>query len=153
VFSWQQLQCQPMHVTTAQGPTSWLRITQILPNSPKWISNQPQLEETISKVATVMKKASALKVSAQLRKLTSLQPVKENTRWSSTFNMLERFLRIQAELSAVSNLIPLIPTLVEQSLLTRGFEHLERFHAVTIMLQKEGGMVPSAVAKSTYSLW
>jgi hypothetical protein len=142
-----------MHVTTAQGPTSWLRITQILPNSPKWISNQPQLEETISKVATVMKKASALKVSAQLRKLTSLQPVKENTRWSSTFNMLERFLRIQAELSAVSNLIPLIPTLVEQSLLTRGFEHLERFHAVTIMLQKEGGMVPSAVAKSTYSLW
>jgi hypothetical protein len=105
----------------------------------KWISNQPQLEETISKVVTVMKKASTLKVSAQLRKLTSLQPVKENdTRWSSTFNMLERFFRIQAELSAVSDLIPLISTLVECSLLTRGFEHLERFHAVTIMLQKAG---------------
>ena len=74
----------------------------------KWISNQPQLEETISKVVTVMKKASTpLKVSAQLRKLTSLQPVKENdTRWTSTFNMLERFFRIQAELSAVSDLIP-----------------------------------------------
>ncbi len=40
----------------------------------KWISNQPQLEKRISKVATVMKKASTLKVSAQLRKLTSLQP-------------------------------------------------------------------------------
>ena len=51
--------------------------------------------------------------------------------------MLERFFRIQVELSAVSDLIPLIPTLVECSLLTRGFEHLERFHAVTIMLQKE----------------
>jgi hypothetical protein len=52
--------------------------------------------------------------------------------------MLERFFRIQVELSAVSDLIPLIPTLVECSLLTRGFEHLEQFHAVTIMLQKEG---------------
>ncbi len=101
-----------------------------------------------------MKKASALKVSAQLRKLTSLQPVKENdTRWTSTFNMLERFFRIQAELSADSDLIPLIPTLIECSLLTRGFEHLEQFRAVAIMLQKEGGMVPRAVVKSTYSLW
>jgi hypothetical protein len=38
----------------------------------KWISNQPQLEIIIQKVAGVMKKASTLKVSAQLRKLTNL---------------------------------------------------------------------------------
>jgi hypothetical protein len=105
----------------------------------KWISNQPQLEETISKVATVMKKASTLKVSAQLRKLTSLQTVRENdTRWSSTFEMIARFFRIQFELSAVSDLIPLIPTLVECDLLTKGFEHLKHFHEITVMLQKEG---------------
>ena len=81
-----------MHVTTAQGPTSWLRITQIQPSSPKMDLQSTTIRGTILKVVTVMKKASTpLKVSAQLRKLTSLQPVKENdTRWSSTFDMLER---------------------------------------------------------------
>ena len=49
----------------------------------KWTSNQPQqLEGIIERVSAVMKKASTLKVSAQLRKLTSLRPVRENnTRW------------------------------------------------------------------------
>ena len=40
----------------------------------KWISNQPQLEGTIQCVANAMKKASTLKVSAQLCKLTKLNP-------------------------------------------------------------------------------
>ena len=40
----------------------------------KWISNQPQLEGTIQCVANAMKKASTLKVSAQLWKLTKLNP-------------------------------------------------------------------------------
>jgi hypothetical protein len=44
----------------------------------KWISNQPQLEGIIERVSAVMKKASTLKVSAQLRKLMSLRPVREN---------------------------------------------------------------------------
>jgi hypothetical protein len=51
-----------------------------------WISNQPQLEDIIQRIAGVMKKASTLKVSARLRKLTTLCLVKENdTGWSSTF--------------------------------------------------------------------
>ncbi len=44
----------------------------------KWISNQPQLEGIIERVSAVMKKASTLKVSAQLRELMSLRPVREN---------------------------------------------------------------------------
>ncbi len=53
----------------------------------KWISNQPQLEGVIERVSAVMKKASTLTVLAQLRKLMSLRPVRENdTRWSSTFD-------------------------------------------------------------------
>ena len=105
----------------------------------KWISNQPQLEDIIQRIAGVMKKASTLKVSAQLRKLTTLRPVKENdTRWSSTFFMIERFFRIQSELSAVADLIPLIPSLFEVDLLAKGFVHLKHFNQVTKSLQEEG---------------
>jgi len=105
----------------------------------KWISNQPQLEEIIQRVANVMKKASTLKVSAQLRKLTSLHTVRQNdTRWSSTFEMISRFFRIQAELSAVSDLLPMLPSLVECEILRKGFVHLKEFNQVTVMLQKEG---------------
>ena len=86
-----------------------------------------------------MRKASTLKVSAQLRKLTSLHTVKENdTRWSSTFNMVDRFFQIQTELSAVADLIPLIPTLVECDLLAKGFVHLKHFNQITVLLQEEG---------------
>jgi hypothetical protein len=105
----------------------------------KWISNQPGIEDIIQKVALVMKKASTLKVSAQLRRLTSLHTVKANdTRWSSTFEMCARFFRIQSELSAVNDLIPLIPSLYEVDTLSKAFKHLAIFNDLTIMLQKEG---------------
>jgi hypothetical protein len=105
----------------------------------KWISNQPQLGIIIQKVAGVMKKASTLKVSAQLRKLTTLHAVRENdTRWSSTFEMVAQFFRIQAELSAVLDLLPLLPSLLECDLLRKAFVHFKHFNQVTVMLQKEG---------------
>ena len=97
----------------------------------KWISNQPQLEEIILRVAGVMKKASTLKISAQLRKLTALHTVRENdTRWSSTFEMIKRFFRIQTELSAIADLFPFLPSLVECDLLAKGYEHLKQFNQV-----------------------
>jgi len=52
--------------------------------------------------------------------------------------MIERFLRIQAELSAVSDLLPLLPTHFECYILQKGFAHHEQFHQVTVMLQTEG---------------
>jgi hypothetical protein len=61
---------QPMHVTTALVPLLGCGSLKFNLAVQKWISNQPLLEETISKVTTVMKKASTLKVSAQPRKLT-----------------------------------------------------------------------------------
>ena len=87
-----------------------------------------------------MKKASTLKVSAQLRKLTELNTVRQNdTRWSSTYQMTEQFFRIRAELSAISDSLPcLLPTHVECDIMRKGFVHLEQFHQVTVMLQKEG---------------
>jgi hypothetical protein len=105
----------------------------------QWISNQPQLKEIIQRIAIVMKKASTLKVSAHLRKLTTLKTIRENdTRWSSTFMMVKRFFRIQQELSAVPDLIPLIPNLLEVDLLAKAFMHLKAFNQITVLLPEEG---------------
>jgi hypothetical protein len=85
-----------------------------------------------------MKKASTLKVSAQLRKLTTLQTVKDNdTRWTSVFEMTTRFFRIQKELSAIQDLHPLLPTFVEVDVLEKCYIHLKKFHQINMMLQKE----------------
>ena len=68
-------------------------------------------------VAAVMKKAArTLKVAAKLKKLTKLAVVKENaTRWSSTYDMVNRYFRIQLQLSALVELLELLPTPVERS--------------------------------------
>ena len=105
----------------------------------KWIANQPQLEQAIQRIASVMKKASTLKVSAQLRKLTALHTVKQNvTRWSSTYEMITRFIRIKDQLEAVTDLIPFMPSPLENDILKKGYVHLQSFQQVTLMLQKEG---------------
>jgi hypothetical protein len=74
----------------------------------KWIKEQPNLTDIISKVAAVMKKASTLKVAAKLAKLAQLTNyacVKANeTRWSSTFNMVHRYFQIQPQLNALVEL-------------------------------------------------
>ena len=94
----------------------------------KWIKEQPNLTDIISKVAAVMKKASTLKVAAKLAKLAQLAQltnyacVKANeTRWSSTFNMVHRYFQIQPQLNALVELLELLPTPVEVDTLSRGF--------------------------------
>ena len=55
-------------------------------------------------VAKLMKKASTMTKACELRELTSYATVQENdTRWSSTYNMITRFLKIQKELSGHHN--------------------------------------------------
>jgi hypothetical protein len=86
-----------------------------------------------------MKKASTLKVAAQLRNLTSYVPVKENdTRWSSSFRMVDRFLKIQAELSGVVDLLSLLPNHLEVDFLARSFIFMKKFDSITVVLQREG---------------
>ncbi len=80
-----------------------------------------------------------LKIAAQLRELTSYCAVRENdTRWSSTFEMVQRFLKIQTQLSGVVELLSLLPNHVEIAYLTNAFESLKKFDSVTLMLQREG---------------
>jgi hypothetical protein len=104
-----------------------------------WIDNEPQLTAVILKVSNVMKKACTLKLAAKLRELTDYSAVKENaTRWSSTYQMVSRFLKIQQQLSCVSELLAIFPSHVEMDHLSRTYETLKKFDEVTIMLQKDG---------------
>ena len=83
-----------------------------------------------------MKKASTLKVASKLRELTSYATVRENdTRWSSTFQMIDRYLRIQNELSSVVDLLSLLPNRLEVDFLTRAHMSMKQFDSVTLMLQ------------------
>ena len=86
-----------------------------------------------------MKKASTLKVASKLRELTSYATVRENdTRWSSTFQMIDRYLRIQNELSSVVDLLSLLPNHLEVDFLTRAHTSMKQFDSVTLMLQRDG---------------
>jgi hypothetical protein len=86
-----------------------------------------------------MKKASILKVASKLRELTSYATVRENdTRWSSTFQMIDRYLRIQNELSSVVDLLSLLPNHLEVDFLTRAHTSMKQFDSVTLMLQRDG---------------
>ena len=86
-----------------------------------------------------MKKARTLKVASKLRELTSYCAVRENnTRWSSTFNMIAQFLKIHKELSGVVELLSLLPNHLEVALLSDAFVLLTKFNSVTIMLQRDG---------------
>jgi hypothetical protein len=85
-----------------------------------------------------MKKASTLKVAAKLRDLTSYCAVRENdTRWSSTFHMVKRFLNIEKELSLIVKLLSLLPNHLEIAYLREAFETLTKFDSLTVMLQRE----------------
>ena len=87
-----------------------------------WMKGQPNLKSIIAKVAAVMMKASTLNVAAKLKQLTNYACVKANdTRWSSTYNMIERYFQIQPQLSALVELLDLLPTPVEVDALSRGF--------------------------------
>jgi hypothetical protein len=105
----------------------------------KWIDTDIELSSVIEKVSKVMKKASTLKVASKLRQLTAYHTVRENdTRWSSTFQMIDRFLKIQGHLSQLTELHALLPNLIELDVLSRSHVSLAKFNTVTVMLQKEG---------------
>jgi hypothetical protein len=86
-----------------------------------------------------MKKASTLKVASQVRELTSYTTVRENdTRWSLTYNMIDRYLCIQTELSSVVDLLSLLPNHLELDFLTRIHVTMEKFDSIAVMLQRDG---------------
>ena len=84
-------------------------------------------------------KAATLKVSAKIWQLTKLAVVRENaTRWSSTYQMINRYFKIQMQLNVLVELLTLLPTPIEVDTLSRGFKCLQKFQDITIMLQRDG---------------
>jgi hypothetical protein len=52
--------------------------------------------------------------------------------------MVQRFLKIQTQLSGVVELLSLLPNHLKLACLTNAFESLKKFDSVTLMLQREG---------------
>ncbi|EGZ19787.1 hypothetical protein PHYSODRAFT_495083 [Phytophthora sojae] len=75
---------------------------------------------------------------AELKKYTDLVPIKRNvTRWSSTFTMVERYIRIRAEIKKVDAVEKMVPTGGKRRKLVALFEHLKKFESVCKRLQRE----------------
>jgi hypothetical protein len=90
-------------------------------------------------VSKLMKKACTLKIASQLRDLTDYAAVRDNdTRWSSTYNMIQRFLKIKTELSTIVELLSLFPNHLEVEVLSRACNTMKKFDSVTVMLQRDG---------------
>ncbi|KUF85263.1 hypothetical protein AM587_10005540 [Phytophthora nicotianae] len=101
-------------------------------------------DELITKVQALMAKLRTIKGRALLRRVSHLSPLMRNdTRWSSTYEMVERYLKLQPLIVQLGHNL-----LVEyeiQPLLLRRAEHervkslardLEKFEGVTKELQK-----------------
>ncbi len=71
------------------------------------VVNDPQLKRIVDTVHEVMKTAKNVKVAMQLRKHTALHPIINNvTRWSSTFEMLRRYIRMEEAFHKIEELLP-----------------------------------------------
>ena len=96
-------------------------------------------EITLQKIHELMKKLKTLKKAAYLRRFTTLVPITRNkTRWSSTFDMLERFFDIKNFLDrSDDDLYSLMPTANEEVLLEKLLVDLADLDSVTKELQRD----------------
>jgi hypothetical protein len=75
---------------------------------------------------------------AELAKHTELRPVKRNvTRWSSTFAMVERYIRIRAEIKKVEAVEEMVPTGSRHRKLVALCQDLKKLNSVSKRLQRE----------------
>ncbi|OWZ07320.1 hypothetical protein PHMEG_00020295 [Phytophthora megakarya] len=75
---------------------------------------------------------------AELQKYTELLPVKRNeTRWSSTFTMVQRYIRIGPEIKKVEAVEEMLPTGAKHRKILALFEHIKKFENVCLRLQRD----------------
>lgn len=97
------------------------------------------LESMLTKIEYLMKKLRSIKNSAALRRFTHLSPILRNvTRWSSTYAMIQRYLEMKEHIVSIDNaeLMDMLPTPSEERSIKHIFEMLSDFESVTIELQK-----------------
>ncbi|RAW26439.1 hypothetical protein PC110_g17151 [Phytophthora cactorum] len=96
-----------------------------------------QHEEDVAAVQTLMIKLRTLTQSAKLRLKTELSPViRQDTRWGSTFVMLQRYLRLLEFLDAEDyDLMVVMPTPAANKRLRALFKELKDIESVSKALQ------------------
>ncbi|KAE9339410.1 hypothetical protein PF008_g11585 [Phytophthora fragariae] len=96
-------------------------------------------EPLLTQVNTLMSKLSQANNFAQLAEATSLHPIKRNiTRWSSNFEMLQRYERIRPQIKTVEAVEELIPTGASYRKLLELLQHMKKFESVTKKPQGDG---------------
>ncbi len=97
-------------------------------------------ETELDKVSQISKKLRTIKNSANLRRQTKLRPVLRNaTRWSSTYLMLNRFLELKEFIDPMNielaGIMPTAEELIRVKLLSK---EMSNFHSITMQLQRDG---------------
>ncbi|GMG17930.1 unnamed protein product [Phytophthora fragariaefolia] len=97
-------------------------------------------EDDLEKVQVLMRKLRTLKQAAKLRAKTALAPVlRQETRWSSTFAMLDRYVRLREFLSADDeDIADLLPTRAAHRRLEALRDEMKDVESISKKLQSEG---------------
>ncbi|KAG6615117.1 Amino Acid/Auxin Permease (AAAP) Family [Phytophthora cinnamomi] len=86
----------------------------------------------LGEVNNLMSQLRRTNNAAELSKDTALHALKRNaTRWSSTFEMLHRYVRIRAEICKADAVEDLVPTGATHRNLVELLDHMKRFESVT----------------------
>ena len=96
-------------------------------------------EEILQKIHSLMKRLRTLKNAAALRKKTDLRPVMRNqTRWSSAFKMISRFLELYPFLDVTNpEIAEFLPTAIEKIEIECVYEDLKKLDSITLKLQND----------------
>ncbi|KAG3200898.1 hypothetical protein PC128_g4296 [Phytophthora cactorum] len=95
-------------------------------------------EEMVGAVRALMVALRTMKNRAELRRRTSLAPLRANTtRWSSTFMTLERYVRIRDAIKRVDAVYDLVPKPAAHRRIIALVESLKTFKSVCKKLQEE----------------
>jgi hypothetical protein len=95
-------------------------------------------EDLLAKVNSLMKELKTTKNLATLQQYTPLYPVQRNvTRWSSTFEMLKRYIKLEEFIIASDvDVEDLLPTRKEHRIIEKLIVSLEDFESVTKKLEE-----------------
>ena len=100
------------------------------------------LEAVIKRIHELMKNLGTLKKSAILRKSLPLRPIIQNdTRWSSTYNMISRYIELKPFIDTTDgDLVLFLPSADEDFETRKLFDSLQKFEDVSSTLQTESGI-------------
>ena len=101
-----------------------------------WLEERPEYEQVLDAIHKLMVQLRQLKNAARLRALTDLCAIKHSvTRWSSKYDMAQRYIKIEAAAKGIPQVEDLILTPRQRRTLDELNKHLSNFQSVTKSLQ------------------